>query len=78
MLAFLTHSKHFKIVFVELNPYSKFASVELSLEFILLQAFMSKEKKSTGFPDLLVKDKCIINWYFNYSWVGLMLSLEYT
>ena len=45
MLAFLTHSKHFKIVFVELNPYSKFASVQLSLEFILLQAFMSKEKK---------------------------------
>ena len=55
MLAYLTHSKHFKILFVELNPYSKFASVQLSLEFILLQAFMSKEKKSTGFPDLLVK-----------------------
>lgn len=44
MLAYLTHSKHFKILFVELNPYSKFASVQLSLEFILLQAFMSKEK----------------------------------
>lgn len=44
MLAYLTHSKHFKILFVELSPYSKFASVQLSLEFILLQAFMSKEK----------------------------------
>lgn len=50
MLAYLTHSKHFKIVFVELNPYSKFASVQLSLRvYSPSSIYVKREKKSQVF-----------------------------